>query len=177
MDNKKNKNTTDKQSELFDLVDQDDKIIGQITRSEAHADKSNIHRAVFVLIFNSKNQILLQKRSMTKDMYPGAWCASCSGHVQTGESYEEAAKQEMSEELGIQIGGDLEFLFKDILYSPAETEYISVYRYITDQQISKSDEEIDQIKFFDLSTKTDKQEFDALDKAPDLAFVAEYLRK
>ena len=81
-----------------------------------------------VLVFNGDNEIFMQKRSANKDTWPGAWDASCTGHVDTGETYLEAAHRELQEELGWQPSEDLEFLFK---LNPSEAtgqEFIEVYR-------------------------------------------------
>lgn len=170
---KKNKKiaVTDKENELFDRVNELDETLGTITRKEAHTNKDYIHRAVIILVYNTSGHILLQKRSMTKDMYAGAWATSCSGHVGAGQSYEEAAKRELWEELGIKVTDSLEFLFKDLFRSPEETEYIAVFKYITDQPPKKSDEEVAEVKYFNFSNSVDKNQFNSLTKAPDLAFV------
>lgn len=95
--------TTDNQTELFYHVDEQDKEIGSITRAEAHDGSFKIHRAVSILVFNSDNtKILLQKRSQTKDTNPGFWTISASGHVTFGENYEQAARKELFEEIGVQ---------------------------------------------------------------------------
>ena len=60
--------TTDNQEEIFDVIDENNKVIGKATRKEVHA-KGLLHRAVHILIVNSKGEMLLQKRSMTKDLY------------------------------------------------------------------------------------------------------------
>jgi isopentenyldiphosphate isomerase len=85
--------------ELFDVVDESDGVIGQAPRGEVHARKLN-HRAVHVLIHNAAGRLFLQKRSMTKDTFPGGWDSSCSGHVDAGETYGAAALRELGEELG-----------------------------------------------------------------------------
>ena len=95
--------STDNQDELFVVVDQEDKLIGYHTRFECHHNKQLIHRAIGVVIFNDKDQILLQKRSKNKDLNPGLYTISTSGHVDKGETYRQTAKRELSEELGIQI--------------------------------------------------------------------------
>jgi isopentenyl-diphosphate delta-isomerase type 1 len=85
--------------ELFDVVDLNDRVVGQAPRREVHA-KNMIHRATHVLVHNSAGQIFLQKRSMSKDTYPGCWDSSCSGHLDAGEDYVTAARRELGEELG-----------------------------------------------------------------------------
>src|SRR5258706_2215468 len=92
----------DDQKELFIVVDEDDTILEYRTRFDCHHDASLIHRAVGIILFNDKGQILLQKRSMKKDLNPGMFTISASGHVTKGQTYEEAAKRELEEELGIQ---------------------------------------------------------------------------
>ena len=66
--------------EIFDVVDEADEVVGTETRREVHRRKL-LHRAVHILIYNSKGEIFLQKRSMSKDSCPGLWDSSASGHV------------------------------------------------------------------------------------------------
>lgn len=87
--------------ELFVVVDEQDKIVGHRTRFDCHHDKKLIHRAIGVVVFNDQGQPLLQKRSQKKDLYPGLYTVSASGHVSKGETYSQAAKRELLEELGI----------------------------------------------------------------------------
>jgi len=92
-------NTTD---EFLDIVNNRDEVVGRATRREVHARKL-LHRAVHILIFDSAGRVFLQKRSMAKDMAPGLWDSSCSGHVDSGESYDHAAVRELGEELGLKL--------------------------------------------------------------------------
>jgi len=85
--------------ELFDVVDLDDKVVGQAPRREVHA-RNLIHRATHVMVHNSEGRLFLQKRSVTKDTFPGCWDSSCSGHLDSGEDYVPAARRELGEELG-----------------------------------------------------------------------------
>ena len=85
--------------ELFDVVDLNDSVISQAPRREVHARKL-LHRAVHVLVHDSDNRLFLQRRSMSKDTFPGCWDSSCSGHVDAGENYLAAARRELGEELG-----------------------------------------------------------------------------
>ena len=73
-----------KGDEYFDVVDVQDRVVSQAPRREVHA-QGWLHRAVHVLVFNRAGLVFLQKRSMTKDMSPGLWDSSCSGHLDAGE--------------------------------------------------------------------------------------------
>jgi 16S rRNA (adenine1518-N6/adenine1519-N6)-dimethyltransferase len=86
--------------EQFDVVDENDQVIGTKPRSEVHA-RNLLHRAVHILVFNQAGELLLQKRSAWKDREPGKWDSSAAGHLEPGESYEAAAARETEEELGI----------------------------------------------------------------------------
>ena len=91
----------DNQKELFIVVDKDDNVLEYRTRYDCHHDKTLIHRAIGVLLFNDKGELLLQKRSLLKDLNPGKYTISVGGHVTKGQTYKQAALREMQEELGI----------------------------------------------------------------------------
>lgn len=135
--------------EYFDIVDRNDKVIGRALRSECHANPKLIHRGVFVVIVNEKSEILLQKRSMRKDLYKGTWGISVGGHNRAGESYEHAAKREMKEELGLKL--PLKKLGKILIRQETETEFDMCFAAsIVDEKIKPSKSEIDEIKFFSI---------------------------
>lgn len=115
----------DQPQELFHLVDKSDRRRGFVSRREAHSDISKIHRSVCVIVANN-NQILFQKRSQSKDTFPGFWSLSVTGHVSSNETYLQAAKRELFEELRIKSG--LRFVKKNLLRLPSETEFCSIYQ-------------------------------------------------
>lgn len=115
------------QEDIFDIVDENDRVVGQATRSEAHARKLR-HRAVHVLIFNEAGEVFLQKRAASKDTWPGAWDSSCSGHVDSGEDYLRAAYRELEEELGYKPERELELLFQLFPCEETGQEFVNVYR-------------------------------------------------
>lgn len=90
--------------ELFDVVDEHDRVIGQARRADVHARRLR-HRAVHVLCLDGVDRVFLQRRSMLKDSAPGRWCASCSGHLDAGEDYLSAAVRELEEEIGVRVSG------------------------------------------------------------------------
>src|SRR5205823_13805800 len=79
-----------------------DRILRHAARSELHGDNL-CHRAVHILIFNETGELYLQRRSRSKDRHPLLWDSSAAGHVMAGESYDETAKRELQEELGINV--------------------------------------------------------------------------
>ena len=86
--------------EWFDVVDERDAVVGRARRREVHA-QGLWHRAVHVLVFDAGGRVLLQKRSLAKDLSPGKWDSSCSGHLDAGEDYDAAAGRELREEIGV----------------------------------------------------------------------------
>lgn len=113
--------------EIFDVVNELDEIIGHATRSEVHRRKLN-HRAVHVLVFNARDELFVQKRSMKKDCFPGAWDSSASGHLDRGEDYDACAVREVREELGVQLAETPERLFKIEACVETGHEFVWVYQ-------------------------------------------------
>lgn len=115
------------QDEIFDVVDEQDQVIGQAPRKEVHR-RDLRHRAVHVLIFNPRGEVFLQQRSLLKDNWPGVWDSSSSGHLDSGEDYDACCLREIREELGVLFTQVPERLFK--LEASQETgwEFCWVYR-------------------------------------------------
>ena len=120
-------NHAQRADEIFDVVDDRDQVVGQEKRGEVHRLGLK-HRAVHVLVFNQRGEVFLQKRSMQKDTFPGAWDSSASGHLDTGEEYDACATRELREEIGLVVQQPPLRLFK--LNAQAETgqEFVWVYR-------------------------------------------------
>ena len=112
--------------ELFDVVDEDDRVIGVEKRSVVHR-RQLLHRAIHVFVFNSAGQLYLQKRSLTKDSSPGKWVSSCSGHVDSGEDYDTAALRELEEELGLFGPSEFKRVFKEPASDRTGQEFVWVY--------------------------------------------------
>src|SRR5215510_12485465 len=113
--------------EIFDVVNDRDEVIGRQPRSEVHR-LGLLHRAVHVLVFNSRREIFLQKRSMKKDRQPGLWDSSASGHVDSGEDYDACAVRELREEIGLRVSEVPERLFKLAASPETDQEHVWVYR-------------------------------------------------
>lgn len=90
--------------ELLDIVDQNDQVIGQRTRSEIYSQGLSNFRVVNAFLINDKGQLWIPRRSKNKRIFPLCLDTSMGGHVETGEKYEEAFAREMMEELRIDTG-------------------------------------------------------------------------
>lgn len=133
--------------EELEIVNEKGEIIGTATRAHIHGNPSLTHRVVHVLIFSEKGEMLLQKRSLAKDVAPGKWDTSVGGHVGIGEDLPVSAKREMDEELGIK-GIEPEHLYSYIHSNPYETELVYTYRCIYDGPFRFNRAEIDEIRFW-----------------------------
>jgi len=112
-------------SERFPVVDENDKILRDASRSEVHANNLR-HRAVHILIFNPVGELYLQQRSRWKDRHPLKWDSSAAGHVVAEESYDETARRELEEELGFNVS--LEKISKLPASERTDQEFIWLYR-------------------------------------------------
>ncbi len=135
----------DNKVELLAVVNESGEIIKNLPRSEIHGNPSLIHRVVHVLVFNSNGELLLQKRSMNKDVAAGKWDTSVGGHVNSGETLDEAVKREMEEELGI-TSCRLEFLYTYIHSNEYETELVYTYLCTHNGEINFQKDEIDEVR-------------------------------
>ena len=135
--------------ELFEIVDEEDRVIGLKPRDVCHGNSEFVHRVAHVLVFNSNGELLLQKRTMTKDIQPGKWDTSMGGHLAVGENYLEAALRELKEELGIEEVR-LEKLYRYRLRNEVESENVTTYKTVWDGEINFDRGEIDQVRFWTL---------------------------
>lgn len=138
-----------KRTEIFDIVDEEDRVIGQAPRSRCHGDPSLIHRVAHVLVFDGADRLLLQKRAMTKDIQPGRWDTSVGGHLDPGESYLSAARREMEEELGIH-DVSLTFLYHSRIRNEIESENVATYLVHYDGDVHFCREEIEAVRFWSM---------------------------
>jgi len=126
--------------EMFDVVDQNDQVLFQAPRSVVHANHW-LHRAVHIFVFNSRGELLVHRRSATKDEAPLKLTSSASGHLGAGEDYALAASRELEEELGLK--SPVERL--GILPANGQLtsfEHSGLYRSVTDQTPVFDPEEI-----------------------------------
>lgn len=86
--------------EIVRIVDEQNKALGELPR-RLMREQRLIHRASYILVFNAAGELFVQKRTASKDVYPGYWDVAAGGVVQAGETYEQSAERELAEELGV----------------------------------------------------------------------------
>ena len=133
--------------EIFDVVNERDEVIGRETRSEVHR-LGLLHRAIHVLVFDSRGQIFLQKRSLKKDRQPGLWDSSASGHLDSGEDYDAAAVREVREEIGLRLNATPPRLFKLAPSAQTDHEHLWVYRCEAEGPFTLAPDEIERGGWF-----------------------------
>ena len=136
--------------EKFDVVDASDRVTGSAPRSEIHA-RGLLHRAVHLWLHDPADQILLQRRSLTKDREPGKWTSSVSGHVNAGEEYDDAMHREIPEEIGVTAPSCAGL--RRLAYFPAcretDQEFVWLYRAIHPGPFQPDSSEVAALEWFD----------------------------
>lgn len=152
---------TDNSQELFPITDAEGRILGKVTRGEAHGGSRVIHPVVHLHVFNTKGELYLQQRPLWKDIQPGKWDTAVGGHInydeclnadgtvkaELGDSIMTALRREAQEELGIS-GFTPHFLGTYIFEGPREREQVFAYSTVYDQPITPSTEELASGRFW-----------------------------
>lgn len=137
----------DNNQELFPIVDEQGNIVGSATRGECHNGSKLLHPVVHLHVFNPQGQLYLQKRPDWKDIQPGKWDTAVGGHVDLGESVEQALRRETREELGI-----TDFTPTPVTHyvfeSARERELVFTFKTVYDGCITPTDE-LDGGRFWD----------------------------
>lgn len=133
--------------EIFPLVDNEGKVIGKATRTECHSGSFLLHPVVHLHVINSKGELYLQKRAENKDIQPGKWDTSVGGHVDYGETIEQALRREVREELGIENFEPI-FMLRYKFVSTQEAELVHSFSTIYDGKITPDPDEISEGRFW-----------------------------
>ncbi|WP_099465407.1 NUDIX hydrolase [Parabacteroides provencensis] len=136
-------------TEWFPLVNETGETIGKATRQECHSGSKQLHPVIHLHIFNDNGDLYLQKRSMAKDIQPGKWDTAVGGHIDYGETVEEALRREVREELGI-IEFTPEFITSYVFESAIEKELVNTFRTTYNGIITPDKEELDGGRFWPL---------------------------
>ena len=136
------------------LVDTQDNVIGSMEKLEAHR-KGVLHRAFSILIFNSKGEVLLQKRSKNKYHSGGLWTNACCSHPLPHESMSEATRKRLKHEMGIDLQPQFAFKFvyktnldKDLIEHEYDHVFIGKYDGVPHTNL----DEVEDWKFVDVAS-------------------------
>ncbi len=138
--------------EFVVLVTPQDEVIGQMEKLKAH-EQGVLHRAFSVFLFDKQNRMLLQKRAHTKYHSPGEWTNACCSHPRVGETYEQAAKRRLIEELGIEtpIEPKFHFLYKaEVGGNLIEHELDHVFTGLYEGEFDLNKDEVEQVRYLSL---------------------------
>jgi len=132
-------------AESLILVDDNDREVGFRPKAECHEGRGLLHRAFSVFLFNPNGDLLLQRRSAQKPLWPLYWSNSCCSHPRESESIEAAGRRRIHEEL--QLECELRFLYKFKYQASfcdlgSEHELCHVFAGHTDQEVRAHPEEI-----------------------------------
>jgi isopentenyl-diphosphate Delta-isomerase len=131
------------------LVDDQDNAIGTMEKLEAH-QKGVLHRAFSILLFNSKGELLLQKRAKTKYHSADLWSNTCCSHPLPGESMADATRRKLKQEMGIDLAPEFayKFIYKAHLDGNLiEHEYDHVFMGSFDGTPMINEEEVEEWKY------------------------------
>ena len=140
-------NNSKRKEEIFPIVNEAGETIGKATRKECHSGSKLLHPVIHLHIFNSEGDIFLQKRSMNKDIQPGKWDTSVGGHIDYGETIEDALRREVREELSV-TDFIPEFITSYVFESEIERELINSFRTVYDGSIMVDPVEISEGRFW-----------------------------
>lgn len=139
----------DNNEERFPVVDEEGRVIGVATRGECHNGSRLLHPVVHLHVFNSRGEVYLQKRPAWKDIQPDKWDTSVGGHIDYGETPEQALVREVREELGI-TAFTPERVGLYVFESRRERELVYIHRTTYDGPITPSAEELDGGRFWSI---------------------------
>tara|TARA_E500000178_G_scaffold81474_1_gene79732 strand:+ start:181 stop:699 length:519 start_codon:yes stop_codon:yes gene_type:complete len=134
------------------LVDKNDNQVGLMPKLEAH-EKGVLHRAFSIFIFNSKYELLLQKRSSSKYHSGGLWTNTCCSHPREGEDILDAANRRLDEEMGIKtsLRKVYDFIYKAELDNQlTEHEFDHVFYGVCDNDPILNKDEAEDFKWVDM---------------------------
>ena len=165
--------THDPGAELVDVVDDDGRAIGTVSRREMRARRLP-HRSTYVLVFNRRGELFVHLRTADKDVFPAHWDVAIGGILAAGEAFDDGARREAHEELGVAV--EVEPLFP-LRYEDAHTVLHGVaYRAVHDGPFRLQPEEIVRGEFVALSALDERIAREPF--CPDgLAVLAEYRRR
>ena len=140
-----------KAAEYFPVIQENGMVIGRAQRTYCHSPAKPLHPVVHLHIIDRYSRLYLQKRSMKKDIQPGKWDTAVGGHVDYGESIQEALFREAYEELGFREFNPV-WLMSYVFESDVEREMVNVFAAVGSFSLRPDHDEVDEIKAWDLES-------------------------
>ncbi|OGO61831.1 MAG: hypothetical protein A2032_03705 [Chloroflexi bacterium RBG_19FT_COMBO_49_13] len=156
--------------ELLDIINSDDVVIAQEMRSVVH-QRGLQHRGVHIFLVTPEGKLLVQQRSRQRDNFPLALDCSVSEHVKANESYEQAARRGLAEELGVQTAALHALVKFNMIYGVNDFETSLLYEGMVDPaQVRFDPVEVEEIAYYQLD------ELEALIRRGELAFSSWFVQ-
>jgi len=147
--------------EFIDIVDDHGNPTEEVLEKNKAHQLGKWHLTAHIWIYNSEHEILLQKRALTKDTFPGLWDISVAGHISTGENVKEGACREILEEIGLKINiSDLDkiFIHKESHYHKKFNWYNNEFHHVfllkyngNIEELTLQKEEVDSVRFIKIA--------------------------
>lgn len=139
----------DKEEEVV-LVDEENNVLGYVGKLEAHK-KALLHRAISVIIFNTKGEQLVQQRALNKYHFAGIWSNTCCSHPRKDETFKHAAERRLFEEVGIKtpLKEEFHFIYKahDEKSGLTEWEYDTVFTGVFNDSFEFNKDEVADVRW------------------------------
>ncbi len=136
----------DNAGEWLPVVNEAGEVTGRATRGECHGGSMLLHPVVHLHVFSPDGRLYLQRRPLWKDIQPGRWDTAVGGHVDWGETVDEALRREAREELGLERF-EPRRLDRYVFTSRRERELVHVYTAVVEEQ-PRPTAELDGGRFF-----------------------------
>lgn len=133
--------------EMLDILDEKGRVLGQAPRQQVHGNPNLIHGVVHLHVVDKQNRLFLQKRSETKDLYPGLWDTAVGGHIDSGEKVQQALLRETREELGF-TPQQVQPLFTYLMRNEWESELVHSFKTVHEGSIEPNPAEISEGRFW-----------------------------
>lgn len=161
--------------EILPIVTPEGDLVGSATRAICHGGSMLLHPVVHLHVVATDGSILLQKRSMSKDIQPGRWDTAVGGHVDFDEEIYQALLRETREELGL-TDINPRFIKQYVFESERERELVNVYtvKCLKDRAFDFDPAEIDEVRFWSEDEILESIEANRQELTPN--FIGEYLK-
>jgi isopentenyldiphosphate isomerase len=150
----------------LDVVDDGDRVLARASRTRVH-DEYLIHRSAMFFVLDADDNVFVNQRSALKPIYPGYWSIAFGGHVQAGETYDEAVAREVEEETGLREHSVPITSFQK--RTADERENVRVYGVRAREELRLHAEEVEQGRFVTMAELNQMLgRFDFLPETPTL---------